>query len=132
MYLLQVGLDEGDDEPTVHERQSVVDEESQADVESASVVHVLDVFLCDLVGHHAHQTLQVLHELDGEPVFPLSVEHRLAGQELTHAFYLRQREREMEARERDGGKEREMEARERGKRERWRQEREAGRACKSQ
>ena len=114
MYLLQVGLDEGEDEPTVHERQSVVDEESQADVESSSVVHVLDVFLCDLVGHHAHQTLQVLHELDGEPVFSLSVEHRLAGQELTHAFYLRQRERER------WRQEREMEA----KRERWRQERE--------
>ena len=95
-----------------------MDEESQADVESASVVHVLDVFLCDLVGHHAHQTLQVLHELDGEPVFSLSVEHRLAGQELTHAFYLRQRERDggkrerWRQRERDGGK-RERQERER-------------------
>ena len=78
-YLLQVTLDKREDKPTVHQRQGIVDEEGETDVEATSVEAVLDVFLCDVGGHHTHQVLQVLHELDGEAILSGSTEHVFAG-----------------------------------------------------
>ena len=52
-----------------------MDEEGKTDVESAGVRPVLDVFLRDLRGNHAHKALQILHEFDGKPVLSRSVEY---------------------------------------------------------
>lgn len=41
VYLLEVVFDEAEDKAPVHEGEGVVDEEGQASVEAASIVHVL-------------------------------------------------------------------------------------------
>ena len=87
-YLLQIALDEREDEPTVHERERVVDEEGKTDVEPASVETVLDVFLGDVGGYHVHEVLEVLHELDGETALSDGIEHSLTVQILAHALDL--------------------------------------------
>ena len=79
LYLLQVTLDEREDKPTVHQRERVVDEEGQADIEATSIEAILDVFLSDVGGDHAHQVLQVFHELDGEAALSRGIEHALTS-----------------------------------------------------
>ena len=87
-YLLQITLDEGEDKATVHDREGVVDEEGETEVESMCVQTVFDVLLSDIRGDHAHQVLKILHEFDREAGFSRSVEETLATQILTHTLNL--------------------------------------------
>lgn len=65
-----------------------MDEEGQTDVESTCVEAIFDVFLCDIVGNHAHEALKIFHEFDRETGFPRSIEERLSTQILTHTLNL--------------------------------------------